>query len=192
MSPISRTGLIAAAAAMLMVGAAYASVPLYKMFCAATGFDGTTQRVEAAELPNARMLAKLAGRTVDVRFDGNVANGMPWSFGPVKPVDTVRIGERRIAFFRATNNSDRPITGQAAFNVAPDTAGKFFDKIQCFCFTQQTLQPGQTVDMPVVYFVDPRIVDDVNGKRIDEITLSYTFFPVDTPDTTGQKSRATT
>ena len=188
----TRTGLIAAAIATSMVGAAYASVPLYKMFCAATGFDGTTQRAEAGALPSAAELASLGGKTIDVRFDGNVAAGMPWSFGPVKPVETVRIGERRIAFFRATNHSDKPVTGQAAFNVAPDTAGIFFDKIQCFCFTEQTLQPGQTVDMPVVYFVDPKILGDVNGKRIDEITLSYTFFPVDTATTTGQKSRATT
>ncbi len=192
MNRTTRTGLIAAAFAAFMVGAAYASVPLYKMFCAATGFDGTPQRTEESALPGAAQMAALGGRTVDVRFDGNVTAGMPWTFGPVKTVETVRIGERRIAFFRATNNSDKAVTGQAAFNVAPDTAGKFFDKIQCFCFTSQTLQPGQTVDMPVVYFVDPRILDDANGKRIDEITLSYTFFPVDTAATGGQKPGATT
>lgn len=192
MTPVVRTGMLAAAFAIMMVGAAYASVPLYKMFCAVTGFDGTTQRAQAAELPTAAQLVALHGKTVNVRFDGNVAAGLPWDFHPVKAVETVKIGERRLAFFRATNNSDKPITGQAAFNVAPSTAGRFFDKIDCFCFTEQTLQPGETVDMPVVYFVDPKMLNDANGRRIDEITLSYTFFPVDTPNTTGQKPRATT
>ena len=191
MSPVARTGLIAAACAFFMVGAAYASVPLYRMFCQATGFNGTTQRREASALPTAAEVANLGGKTIDVRFDGNVTTGMPWTFGPVQTTETVKIGERRIAFFRATNTSNKTITGQAAFNVSPDTAGAFFDKIQCFCFTEQTLKPGESVEMPVVFFIDPKILTDDNGKRIDEITLSYTFYPVDTNAAAGQKPRQT-
>lgn len=181
-----RTGLIAGAVAIAMVGLAYASVPLYQMFCQVTGFGGTTQKVAESALP-VRPLAK----TMSVRFDANVTPGMPWSFAPTKSHETVRIGERRLAFYRVTNHSDKPVTGTATFNVSPDTAGGYFMKIACFCFTEQTLQPGQTVDMPVTYFVDPAIEDDADGKRIDEITLSYTFFPVDTPTASGQKSDKT-
>ena len=142
-------------------------------------------------MPTADEISALMGKTVNVRFDGNVAPGLDWDFRPVKTLETVKIGEKRLAFFRATNNSDHAITGQASFNVAPSTAGRYFDKIQCFCFTEQTLKPGESVDMPVVYFVDPKMLNDAHGRRIDEITLSYTFFPVDTSKTTGQKSRAT-
>jgi len=181
-----RTGLIAAFVAIGMVGMAYAAVPLYRMFCQVTGFGGTTMRVSESAVP-AQPLAK----TVSVRFDSNVAPGLSWSFAPVKTHETVRIGERRLVFFRAANLSDKPLTGTATFNVSPDTAGSFFMKIQCFCFTEQTLQPGQSIDMPVVYFVDPAIVDDSDGKRIEEITLSYTFYPVDTPAAAGQKATTT-
>lgn len=181
-----RTGLLAGAVAIGMVGLAYASVPLYRLFCQVTGFDGTTQRASEAALP-ARPLAK----TIDVRFDANVAPGMAWTFHPVKTHETVRLGEKRLAFYRATNDSDKPITGTATFNVTPDTAGSFFVKIACFCFQEQTLKPGQTVDMPVTYFVDPAIIKDPDGRRIDEITLSYTFFPVDTPAASGQKAVTT-
>lgn len=178
-----RTGLIAGGVALGMVGLAYASVPLYRIFCQVTGFNGTTQRASEAALP-----AKPLARTISVRFDGNVAPGLAWSFHPVKTQETVRLGEKRLAFFRATNNDDRPITGTASFNVSPDTAGGYFVKIHCFCFNEQTLQPGQTVDMPVTYFVDPAIKDDPDGNRIEEITLSYTFYPVDTPAAAGQKA----
>ena len=178
-----RTGLIAALVAVGMVGLAYASVPLYRIFCQVTGFGGTTMRVAESEVPK-QPLAK----TISVRFDANVAPGLSWSFKPVKSHETVRIGERRLTFYRATNHSDQPITGTATFNVSPDTAGGYFMKTQCFCFQEQTLKPGQTVDMAIVYFVDPAIVDDDDGRRIDEITLSYTFFPVDTPSASGQKS----
>jgi len=181
-----RTGLIAAFVAIGMVGLAYASVPLYRLFCQVTGFAGTTQRVAESAVPT-HPLAK----TVSVRFDSNIAPGMPWTFKPVKTHETVKIGERRLVFFRATNNSDKPLTGTATFNVSPDTAGSYFMKIQCFCFTEQTLKPGQSIDMPVVYFVDPGIVDDPDGRRIEEITLSYTFFPVDTPEAQGQKAVTT-
>jgi cytochrome c oxidase assembly protein subunit 11 len=178
-----RTGLLAAGVAVGMIGLAYASVPLYQLFCQVTGFGGTTMQAAESDLP-ARPLAK----TISVRFDANVTPGLPWSFEPAKTHETVRIGERRLAFYRVTNNSDKPITGTATFNVSPDTAGGYFAKIACFCFTEQTLQPGQTVDMPVTYFVDPAIVDDASARRIDEITLSYTFFPVDTPQASGQKA----
>lgn len=176
----TRVGLIAATFAASMLGAAYASVPLYKLFCQATGFGGTTQRT--AEAPTTIM-----ARTMNVRFDGNVS-GLPWTFGPDKMVETVKLGEKRIAFFRATNNSDQPVTGTATYNVSPETAGSYFTKIQCFCFTEQTLQPHQTVEMPVVYFVNPELEKDPSAKRIEEITLSYTFYPVDKPQGSGQKS----
>ena len=178
-----RTGLLAAAVAVGMIGLAYASVPLYQLFCQVTGFGGTTMQASESDLP-ARPLAK----TISVRFDANITPGMPWSFEPAKTHETVRLGERRLAFYRATNHSDKPVTGTATFNVSPDTAGGYFVKIACFCFTEQTLQPGQSVDMPVTYFVDPAILDDASARRIDEITLSYTFFPVDTPTASGQKA----
>ena len=181
-----RTGMMAAGVAVSMVGLAYASVPLYRLFCQVTGFGGTTMQASESAVPD-----KPLAKTISVRFDANVAPGVPWSFEPVQTHETVRIGERRLAFYRATNNSDKPVTGTATFNVSPDTAGGFFVKIACFCFTEQTLQPGQSVDMPVTYFVDPAIVDDADGRRIDEITLSYTFFPVDTPAGPGQKADKT-
>jgi len=178
-----RTGLLTALVAVGMVGLAYASVPLYRIFCQVTGFGGTTMKVSESEVP-----AQPLARTIGVRFDANVAPGLSWSFTPVKSHETVRIGERRLTFYRATNHSDVAVTGTATFNVSPDTAGGYFMKTQCFCFTEQTLRPGQTVDMAVVYFIDPAIVDDPDGRRIDEITLSYTFFPVDAPTASGQKS----
>ncbi|MCA3578270.1 MAG: cytochrome c oxidase assembly protein [Bradyrhizobium sp.] len=177
-----RTAIYAGLGALAMLGLAYASVPLYRLFCQVTGFGGTTQKAELAELP-----LQPTNSLVSVRFDGNV-NGMPWRFLPEKTHETVRIGEKRIAYFRATNTGATPVTGTASFNVSPDTAGQYFNKIQCFCFTEQTIQPGQTIEFPVVYFVDPAILDDPDGRRIDEITLSYTFFPVDKPEGQGQKT----
>ena len=174
-----RTALIAGSVAALMIGAAYASVPLYRIFCAATGFDGTPIRDTA--VPGAAQVQALGGRMVKVRFDGNVAPGMAWRFGPKNAAITVKIGQKNMAVFTATNLSDKPSTGRAAFNVTPDIAGLYFHKIACFCFDNQTLAPGQTVDMPVTFFVDPSIVRDKQAARIDEITLSYTFFPVDNP-----------
>lgn len=171
------TALWAAVFAAAMVGLAFASVPLYRAFCSVTGFAGTTGRAIAA--PDAASLKSVLGRTVKIRFDGNVSPGMPWAFKPVTVETTIPIGERRMAFFRATNISAASSTGRALFNVSPDTAGKYFKKIACFCFTEQTLKAGETVDMPVTYFIDPAIVDDPDARKIDEITLSYTFFPVD-------------
>ena len=176
-----RTGLLTAGLALAMIGLAYASVPLYRVFCQVTGFGGTTSRAEAAALPDAARLQALAGRTIKVRFDSNVSPDMPWKFAPKITEETVRIGEKRLAFFVASNLAGTATTGRAGFNVSPDTAGKYFRKIECFCFTEQTLKVGETVQMPVTYFVDPAILDDPDAKKIDEITLSYTFFPVDNP-----------
>jgi cytochrome c oxidase assembly protein subunit 11 len=174
----SRTALLAAGLAVAMAGLAFASVPLYRIFCQVTGFGGTTQVAAAA--PTADAVARAAGRTIKVRFDGNV-NGVPWSFAPVEGRTETPIGEQRLAFYRATNSGPLAVTGTATFNVSPVAAGKYFVKIQCFCFNEQTLKPGETVDMPVVWYVDPAILDDPDAAKIDEITLSYTFFPVTEP-----------
>lgn len=168
-----RTALLGAAIAAGMVGLAYASVPLYRIFCQVTGFGGTTQ-VATAAAPGA------TANAIKVRFDGNV-RGVPWQFAPVENRADIRIGEQRLAFYRATNSGGQAVTGTATFNVSPASAGKYFVKMQCFCFNEQTLEPGQTVDMPVVYFIDPAILDDPDAAKIDEITLSYTFFPVAAP-----------
>lgn len=158
-----------------MAGLGFASVPLYRMFCQTTGWGGTTQRAVAA--PGA-----VAGHDVVVRFDANVAPSLGWSFKPEQRRETVKIGERSIAFFTATNLTNHPITGTATFNVAPTKTGAYFAKIQCFCFTQQTLKPGETVRMPVIYYVDPAILKDEDARDVEEITLSYTFFPAEKAD----------
>ena len=176
-----RTGLLAALLAVAMIGLAYASVPLYRLFCQVTGFGGTTGRAEAAALPGTDQMRALGGRTIKMRFDSNVAPGMTWKFAPVERETTIKIGEKRLGFFTATNLSVAPTTGRAIFNVSPDVAGAYFRKIECFCFTEQTLAGGETVQMPVTYFIDPAILDDPDAKKIDEITLSYTFLPVDNP-----------
>jgi cytochrome c oxidase assembly protein subunit 11 len=170
-----RTAALAALLVLAMVGLAFASVPLYRLFCQVTGFDGTTMRA-TGDAPGA-----IAGKEVSVRFDANTAPALPWSFKPEKATQKISIGERDLAFYVAKNLSSRPVTGTASFNVTPVWAGKYFNKIQCFCFEQQTLQPGQEVRMPVVFFVDPKIIDDPDAGRISEITLSYTFYPVDQP-----------
>jgi cytochrome c oxidase assembly protein subunit 11 len=170
-----RTAALAALLVMAMVGLAYASVPLYRLFCQVTGFDGTTMRAAAAPGP-------VAGKEVAVRFDANVATSLPWRFEPEKAREIVTIGEREMAFYTARNLSARSVTGTATFNVSPVQAGKYFSKIQCFCFTEQTLKAGEEARMPVVFFVDPRILDDADARAISEITLSYTFYPVDSGD----------
>ena len=166
-----RTALYAALFASFMTGLAWASVPLYRMFCQVTGLNGTTQRGDAA--PGA------VGRQVRVDFDANVAKNLPWRFVPEAASETVAVGARDMAFFTATNRSPRPVTGTATFNVTPSEAGKYFTKIQCFCFTEQTLKPGETMRMPVVFYVDPKILDDPDARDVETITLSYTFYPVD-------------
>ena len=167
-----RTGRILAVLGAFMLGLAFAAVPLYRMFCEATGFAGTTQRADRA--PGA-----VAGQ-VKVQFDANVHPGLPWRFEPEQTSVEVAPGAQTKIFYRAQNLSARAIVGQAVYNVSPDTVGKYFKKIQCFCFSEQTLQPGQKVDMPVVFFVDPKIKQDPDTKDVHEITLSYTFYPVET------------
>ena len=172
MTPNTRTALIMAGVVAFMVGLAFASPALYRTFCSLTGFGGTPLRAERAPGP-------VAGQ-VGVRFDANVHPGLPWRFEPEQTRVVVKPGAQTKIFYRAQNLTARQWTGQAAYNVSPDQAGKYFKKIACFCFTEQTLKAGQTVDMPVVFFVDPKIKDDPDTKDIDEITLSYTFYPVET------------
>ena len=173
----ARTGLLAAFLAATMVGVSFAAVPLYQLFCDVTGFDGTPLR--AAKAPGA-----VAGE-VGVRFDANIDPRLPWRFEPVEHTIRIAPGARTQIAYRATNLTARATTGQAMFNVTPATAGQYFSKIECFCFTEQTLKGGQSVDMPVVFFVDPKIRQDPATKDIDEITLSYTFYPVETPGRGG-------
>ncbi|WP_340314643.1 cytochrome c oxidase assembly protein [Rhizorhabdus argentea] len=168
----ARVGIVALLVALAMLALGYAAVPLYRMFCQATGFGGTTQRSETGVAPGA-----VVGKIINVRFDANVSPSLPWRFAPEKNVARVAIGARQMAFFNATNLSDHAITGTAAFNVTPELAGAYFTKIQCFCFTSQTLKPGETVRMPVIYYVDPAILKDKEAGKFNEITLSYTFFP---------------
>jgi cytochrome c oxidase assembly protein subunit 11 len=151
-----RVGLIAFAVAAAMVGLGFASVPLYRIFCQVTGFGGTTMRVTEAQAATVASTDTL----MRIRFDANVQRGMPWRFEPVQVTDTVSVGVRDMAIYTAKNLSDRPITGTASFNVEPEQAGRYFSKIQCFCFTEQTLQPGEEMRMPVIYYVDPKILDD--------------------------------
>ncbi len=172
----ARTGLLAALLVFGMTGMAFASVPLYRIFCQATGFGGTTQMKIGGEAPGA-----VAGKLINVRFDSNVSSALPWSFAPEKHVERSAVGARKMAFFTAKNLSDRPVTGTATFNVTPLQAGQYFTKVQCFCFTEQVLKPGEEIRMPVVYYIDPKILDDPDASRISEITLSYTFYPVDEP-----------
>jgi cytochrome c oxidase assembly protein subunit 11 len=151
-----------------------ASVPLYKVFCRATGFGGTTQTAEAA--PGA-----VSSKWVWVRFNADVAPGLPWDFEPEQHEVRVHPGEQTLVAFRATNHADHAITGNAVYNVTPDAAGLYFDKIQCFCFSSQTLQPGETAELPVTFFVDPAMMADRNARDIQAITLSYTFFEAKAP-----------
>ena len=169
-----RVGLMALLASAGMLGLGFAAVPLYDLFCRVTGFGGTTQVASAAEAAEAA--ARSAGSpTISIRFDANTARDMPWTFRPRQVTDTVQIGQRDMAIYEAKNLSSVPITGTASFNVEPEQAGAYFNKIQCFCFTEQTLQPGQEVTMPVLYYVDPKALDDPNMKGVEQITLSYTF-----------------
>jgi cytochrome c oxidase assembly protein subunit 11 len=175
MSRKTRTALLATLLVCGMTGLAFASVPLYRIFCQVTGFGGTTQMALGSEAPGPN------GRMISVRFDANTSRALPWRFRPVATHRDVAIGARNIALYEAENLSGQPVTGTATFNVTPSQAGQYFTKIQCFCFTEQTLRPGQAVSMPVVFYVDPRIMDDPDAREISEITLSYTFYPVDRP-----------
>ena len=153
-----------------MVGMSYAAVPLYAMFCQVTGYGGTTQRVEQAS-------DTVLDRDIKVHFDANTGSGLAWDFGPEKREITLKIGETVQANYVAHNNTDHELTGQATYNVTPQSAGAYFNKVQCFCFTETTLKPGEKLEMPVVFFVDPDIVNDEDTKDITTITLSYTFYP---------------
>jgi cytochrome c oxidase assembly protein subunit 11 len=167
----ARTAGIMAMMVAAMLALAFASVPLYRMFCELTGFDGTPLRAERA--PGA-----VAGE-VGVRFDANINPALPWKFEPVQETIRIAPGARTQILYRATNLTARETHGEAVFNVSPEVAGKYFSKIECFCFTEQTLKGGQSVDMPVIFYVDPQIRKDPDTKQIDEITLSYTFYPVE-------------
>jgi cytochrome c oxidase assembly protein subunit 11 len=166
-------GIRAALFGLAMLGLAFAAVPLYRIFCQVTGFGGTTMKADAAPGP-------VAGQ-VGVRFDANIDPRLPWKFEPEQPVVRVHPGARTTVYYRSTNYTARSTAGQAVFNVTPEIAGKYFSKIECFCFTEQTLKPGESVRMPVVFYVDPKLREDPDTAHIDEITLSYTFYPVENP-----------
>ena len=160
---------------VLMGSLAWAAVPFYDWFCRVTGFGGTTGVAEAAP-------EEILDRKVTVRFDASKAKGFGWEFKPVEREMEVRIGETGLAFYEAYNPTDRPIAGQASYNVAPYSAGGYFQKIACFCFEEQVLQPGERVEMPVTFFVDPEMVDDLEARYVHTITLSYTFYEIDLPE----------
>ena len=174
-APKTRTAVRLAGVVAVMIGLAYASVPFYDWFCRVTGFGGATGVAEVAS-------DEILDQEITIRFDAGTAKDMPWDFKPEVRTMTMRIGETGLAFYEAHNPTDRPIAGTASYNVAPYQAGGFFSKIDCFCFELQVLQPGETVMMPVTFFVDPEIVDDREGKYIHTITLSYTFYETDLPD----------
>jgi cytochrome c oxidase assembly protein subunit 11 len=164
-----------------MVGASYAAVPLYEIFCKVTGYGGTTQVADAAP-------EKILNRKMTVRFNADVGKSMPWRFAPAQDRVELKVGEQVLAFYRAKNNSNRTITGTATFNVTPSKAGQYFNKVECFCFTEQELKAGAEVDMPVTFFIDPAIADDPNLNEVTTITLSYTFFETEPdPDRTVRK-----
>ncbi len=165
-----RTAMLCAAVVAAMVGLSYASVPLYRIFCQVTGFGGTTNRAQAAP-------EHVLTRQVTVRFDASVARNLAWEFAPAQGPQTLKVGEVGLAFFRARNLSDKPLSGTASFNVTPAKAGAYFSKIECFCFTEQRLAAGQEIDMPVQYFIDPSIEQDEKMREVKTITLSYTFHP---------------
>jgi cytochrome c oxidase assembly protein subunit 11 len=169
-----RTAFALALLVFGMIGLSFAAVPLYRMFCSATGFAGTPQRAAAAS-------QVVAPETVTVRLDANVAPGLPWVFEPETPEVTVRVGENKLVFFRAVNNAKTPVTGSAVFNVSPDLMGQYFTKIQCFCFTEQTLAPGESAEMAVSFFIDPEVLKDRDAKTVRDMTLSYTFHRVQAP-----------
>jgi len=160
---------------VVMGALAWASVPFYNWFCRVTGFGGVTGVAEAES-------DEILDQTITIRFDASLTRDMPWEFTPVQREMTMRIGETGLAFYEAYNPTDRAVAGQASYNVTPYSAGAFFDKIECFCFTEQVLKPGERVQMPVTFFVDPEIVKDRNGQFVHTITLSYTFYEIDLPE----------
>lgn len=169
-----KTALVLVGVAAGMLSLSFAAVPFYRWFCQVTGFGGATQVASAAS-------DEILDQTVQVRFDATLAPGMPWEFAPESRVITVRIGENVLAFYNAYNPTNRVVAGQASYNVTPDAAGGYFYKIECFCFTEQVLQPGERVQMPVSFFVDPALLQDPEGRYVKEITLSYTFYETPLP-----------
>lgn len=178
-----RVAMLAAGMAAWMLALGYAAVPLYRIFCQATGYGGTPARVSEAQASGVRAGAQ----TISIRFDSNVDAGMPWAFAPEHTTQTVRIGARSLALFDATNRSDHAITGAASYNIEPESAARYFTKIQCFCFTRQTLVAHQKVRMPVTYYVDPAILNDPDARDVTQITLSYTFHPAPASSGNGAK-----
>lgn len=171
-------------AALAMLGLGFASKPLYDTFCKITGYGGTTQQAEVNT-------SELLDRDMRVSFDSNVSADLPWSFKPDVPHVDVKVGQSTLAYYKVTNTSDRPVTGIATFNVTPIKAAPYFTKTECFCFTEQTLQPGQTVDFPVIFFVDSLIDEEKRNDDVRDITLSYTFFESDETDLAGSVSANT-
>ncbi|WP_428641864.1 cytochrome c oxidase assembly protein [Roseibium sp.] len=170
-----KVAVVCASVFVCMIGAAYAAVPLYNLFCSVTGFGGTTQVAEAAS-------DVVIDRTITVRFDGNVNHELSWKFKPGQRSVTMRMGETAQIHYEATNTGSKTTVGTSTFNVSPPTAGIYFNKLECFCFTEQALKAGESVEMPVVFFVDPDMDKDPELKHVKEITLSYTFFPVEQPE----------
>jgi cytochrome c oxidase assembly protein subunit 11 len=164
-----RVALIFSGVVACMVGLSFAAVPLYRLFCAATGYGGTTQVAHVAP-------TELGKRVLTVRFDANVAPGLPWDFAPETPSVSLRTGETKTVFYKLTNTADHPVSATAAYNVSPDQAGSYFDKLACFCFSEQTLTAHETAEWPVVFFLDPALEEDETMKHVGSVTLSYTFF----------------
>jgi cytochrome c oxidase assembly protein subunit 11 len=175
LSATNRTAAKLGLVAVTMLSLSFAAVPFYDWFCRVTGYGGATGVAEVAP-------QQILDRTVEVRFDASLERGMPWTFRPMQRSMTVRLGETGLAFYEAHNPTDRPVAGIASYNVTPDTAGGFFTKIACFCFDMQVLGPGESVEMPVTFYVDPAMVEDAEGRFLHQITLSYTFHEAPLPD----------
>lgn len=179
MDPKKKTVAITLSVVVVMGALAWAAVPFYSWFCAVTGFGGVTNVAEAGS-------DVVLDKKITVKFDASKERGMPWEFKPVQHEISLRIGDTGLAFFEAYNPTDRVVAGQAGYNVTPYSAGYYFNKIECFCFTEQVLQPGERVEMPVTFYVDPEIVSDEDAKHVKEITLSYTFYEIDLPESAQQ------
>ena len=171
----ARTAAMLGGVAVFMVGLSFAAIPLYEAFCRITGFGGTPLRADAAS-------ERVLDETITVRFDANIDKKLPWTFKPVQTEMTLPIGESGLAFYTATNNSGKPVAGTSTFNVTPLKIGQYFVKMDCFCFTEQVLQPGESVDMPVSFYIDPEIRDDRETEEVQGITLSYTFYETEISD----------
>lgn len=176
-----KTGMLVAAAALAMVGLSFAAVPAYRAFCQVTGWGGTTQRADAGA-------DEILDRAITIRFDASTGEGLNWRFKPEQASQTLRIGETGLAFFEAENLSSAPVTGRATFNVSPSKAGIYFKKIECFCFTEQVLQPGEKVSMPVTYFIDPALAANSQLDDVQTVTLAYTFFSWDDAGSPGDSA----